>query len=83
MEGLGPKVFLKIRDKVHCWRLGRGWSITGKALQGPAQLYDEQTDNAKCSVEMEMPIVLVEIYTVSISLKKAFDCTCILEWLSQ
>ena len=42
MEGLGTKVFLQIRDKVHWWGLGRGWSITGKALQGPAHLYDER-----------------------------------------
>ena len=41
MEGLGPKVFLQIRDRVHWWGVGRGWSVPRKALQGPAQLYDE------------------------------------------
>ena len=41
MEGLGTKVFLQIRDKVHWWGLGRGWSITEKALKVPAQLCDE------------------------------------------
>ena len=41
MKGLGPKVFLQIRDRVHWSGVGGGWSVPGKALQGPAQLYDE------------------------------------------
>ena len=46
MEGLGPKVFLQMRDRVHCrgravGGVGGTWPVPGKALQGPAQLYDE------------------------------------------
>ena len=68
IEGLGPKVFLQIRDKVHWCRVGE-WSVPEKALQGPAQLYDE-TESAKCLVEMEMPILLMGIHIASITLKK-------------
>ena len=83
MEGLGPKVFLQIRDKVHWWGwVGDGLSL-GKTCRVLLSYMMKDTGNAKCSVEMEMPILLVEIHIASISLKKAFACTCILEWLRQ
>ena len=67
--------------------IGGGWAGDGLSLGKPCRVLlsymMKQTDNAKCSVEMEMPILLVEIHIASISLKKAFACTCILEWLRQ
>ena len=41
MEGLGPTDFLQIRDRVHWWGVSEEWSVTGKTLKGPAQLYAE------------------------------------------
>ena len=82
MEGLGPKIFLQIREYI-----GGGWAGDGLSLGKPCRVLlsymMKQTDNAKCSVEMEMPVLLVEIHIASICFKKAFDCTCLLEWLSQ
>ena len=82
MEGLGPEIFLQIREDI-----GGGWAGDGLSLGKPCRVLlsymMKQTDNAKCSVEMEMPVLLVEIHITSISFKKTFDCTCLLEWLSQ
>ena len=70
MEGLGPKVFLQLRDRVHWW----GWAGGGLSLGKPCRVLlsymMKQTDSAKSSVEMEMPILLVEIHIASLSLKK-------------
>ena len=41
MEGLGPTDFLQIRDRVHWWGVSEEWSVTGKTVKGPAQLYAE------------------------------------------
>ena len=82
MEGLGRKILLQIRDYI-----GGGWAGDGLSLGKPCRVLlsyiMKQTGNAKCSIEMEMPVLLVEIHIVPISFKKAFDCTCLLEWLSQ
>ena len=71
MEGLGPKIFLQIREDI-----GGGWAGDGLSLGKPCRVLlsymMQQTDNAKCSVEMEMPVLLVEINIASIILKKHF-----------
>ena len=58
MEGLGPKIFLQIREDI-----GGGWAGDGLSLGKPCRVLlsytMKQTDNAKCSVEMEMPVLLV------------------------
>ena len=82
MEGLGPEIFLQIREDI-----GGGWAGDGLSLGKPCRVLlsytMKKTANAKCSVEMEMPVLLVEIHIASISFKQVFDCTCMLEWLSQ
>ena len=83
MEGLGPKVFLPIRDRIHWWGVGGGWSVPGKALQGPAQLYDE-TDS-QCQVfgrNGNASTVSGNTHCFN-QFEKALACTCILEWVSQ
>ena len=66
MEGLGPEIFLQIREDI-----GGDWAGDGLSLGKPCRVLlsymMKQTDNAKCSVEMEMPIQLVEIHIASIS----------------
>ena len=82
MEGLGPKVFLQIRDKVHWCGVGE-WSVPEKGLQGPAQLYDE-TDR-QCQVfgrNGNANTINGNTHCFN-HFEKAFDCTCILEWLGQ
>ena len=83
MEGLGPKVFLQIRDRVHWWGVGGGWPVPRKALQGPAQLYDE-TD-WQCQVfgrNRNANTVSGNTHCFN-QIEKALGCTCILEWVSQ
>ena len=83
MEGLGPKVFLHIRDRVHWWGVGGGWPVPRKALQGPAQLYDE-TD-WQCQVfgrNRNANTVSGNTHCFN-QIEKALGCTCILEWVSQ
>ena len=53
-----------------------GWGVGGPSLGKPCRVLlsyiMKQTDSAKCLVEMEMPIVLVEIHIAFIILKKHF-----------
>ena len=70
MKGLGPKVFLQIRDRVHWSGVAGGGLSLGKPCRVLLSYMMKQTDSAKCPVEMEMPTLLVEIHIASISLKK-------------
>ena len=70
MEGLGPKVFLQIKDRVHWWGWAGGSLSLGKPCRVLLSYMTKQTGNVKCSVEIEMPILLVEIHIASIRLKK-------------
>ena len=70
MEGLGPKVFLQIKDRVHWWGWAGGSLSLGKPCRVLLSNMMKQTHSAKRSVEMEMPILLVEIHIASNSLKK-------------
>ena len=69
MEGLAPKAFPQIKEWVHWWRL-RGDLSLGKPCRVLLSYMMKQTYSAKCLVEMEMPILLVEIQVASITLKK-------------
>ena len=69
MKGLGPVVFLQVRDRVYWWGLGDDLSLR-KPCRVLLSYMTKQTGNVKCSVEIEMPILLVEIHIASIRLKK-------------
>ena len=69
MKGLGPVVFLQVRDRVYWWGLGDDLSLR-KPCRVLLSYMVKQTYSAKCLVEMEMPILLVEIHIASITLKK-------------
>ena len=58
MEGLGPKIFLQIREYIGGGLAGDGLSL-GKPCRVLLSYMMKQTDNAECSVEMEMPELLV------------------------